>query len=542
MTIEPDIRFVADVPLMSGTVNGENPWHIPVDAASELLNIDTEDASQPRRREGYVEVESRGVGLPSASDVRSIGYLDIATHSRLMVLGLENDGLYYIARPSSLAGWTRATTSADTSLNSGLEGLRMFQSDDLLWCIGPGGGVHALAASGELIDAGNALTSPPWSPVDGCFVGQRVLLIRNGLYWSKLSPTADEVRDSEAFDRTNNGNTGGGYLSISSTFGRQEVAIRPWIGNAVIVYYDRAIMSIAVNNSDPSLSAVEVVEPQFGCCGKFAIATMGAEQFFADQDANVRSLGLTIQNEQRGVIPEALSERVKKEIPGSVTVGRYDRIRFEIHKKWLWVFYPRNGSQNINACMRMHLQRRTWDGPWVFAHEFSGLLRSNVDGDLRLYGVTPDGKLMRMFDGRYSDDGEAIEYRETARSFHFDMPWCGKRPMWVEVEFDGDAGAEAQIFLRTEDDADWTRVKRKVVTSTGDFPLYELGEADSQFPITEGQSPLPLTEITSSQTRGSITIHQGDVDSGFPAYGSDFGKSQAGFPRLGGGGGIAAGR
>jgi len=537
-TIEPRIAFMADVPLVGGVVNGEDPWHIPDNAVSELLNVDTVDATRPRRRQGYAEVGSAGTGLPSGGVPKTMGYLDVAEHSRLLLVGFENEGLFYISRPDNPSGWTETAIE----VNSGLESLRMFQSDDLLWVVGSGGGVYALESDGNLIDTGNDTTSPPWSPVDGCYAHQRVFLFRNGLYWSKLAPVASDLEDKEAFDRTNNASNGGGYLSISSTFGRQEVAIRPWIKSSLILYYDRAIVAVDVNNSDPLLSAVEVLEPQFGCCSKFAIGTMGAEQYFADQYGNVRSLGLTVQAERRGVLPEALSERVKEELPGNVTLGSLHRIRFEMFDKWLWVFYPRGTSTDINACMRMHLERRTWDGPWVFADKFADIQLSNIDGTLKFYGVTTDGKVVTLFDGAWTDDGTAIEYRETTRAYSFGAPWTNKRITWAECEFDGDPGCVAEIYARAEEGDAWVKIKRRAIDGdAGDFPIWEIGEPDTILPLTE-TTDFPLDEITTEQTRGSNPVHQQDMDSDFALQASGFATGQAAFPLLGSGVGVPAGR
>ena len=96
----------------TGVNNRDDPRNLEPGQAAELLNVDLENPTRPKRRDGYDEVSS---GKPTADAARAsmLAELDAGDASRLMVAAYPGSGVYHTRDPNG-SKWTATSRSVAT--------------------------------------------------------------------------------------------------------------------------------------------------------------------------------------------------------------------------------------------------------------------------------------------------------------------------------------------------------------------------------------------------------------------------------------------
>lgn len=541
-------ELVLAAPFYRGTNNRSLARNIGEEWAAELLNVDLTDPTLPRRRDGYREIQSKLTGSLRGS---LFAELQTGPTSRLLVAGFPGGATYATHAPNGPA-WVETRVTEDTmgaanrTLDVAGDQAKAAQGNDLLWLVSPSTGihVHAMDYLGNWTDLGDANESPPVNAVDCAYMLSRMwFLAGDRLYWSKLLPTLEDmVPTPAAFDRANIASTGGGSLNMSPDRGAYPVAIVPWREESLIVFYRNHIEEVIVDPVDPIDSTRRRLEGRIGCIARDSIVQIGNEIYFLDQFGSYRSLRRNQQGAAEGVVPEPLSEPFRGELPQNLNFQYAYKAQAALLEEFLYLFYPAGSSTDPNRAMVVDLGGQRIYGPWEFAHPFSRILVSDIEGGAyRMYGLngsstSPSSKVYRFFDGTYADDGTAITYRETGRAWDFGFPHVNKIPKWYDMEFTGGYVACTPLLsVRVGENQDWVSVRTKTLEydGTNSFPILS-----TDFPLTSGSFPLIQAEPTITTMKGTVDeYHEGDL----PLYSSDLPITEADLP-IDGGGGVLLGR
>lgn len=547
--------WASDPFLAKGVVNRFDPRFIPDESAAELLNVDLTDPGRPCRRDGYSRLPANTSGMPDLR-ISALGYLDVSPTQRLLVAacaGTPGGGIFTRTSADGATAWIEATTDSGGSLDVVADRCKMFQANYNLWILPDSSqNVHALTSASRLIDLGDSDSSPPKGAADMAYMASRSwVLSGTAIYYSKLLPTESDLDGTSGaalFDRSLD------RIILSPPFGGVPIAVVPWNGTSLIVFYDKAIQEILVDFDDPASSQIRVIDPRYGCSSRESIVSIGRNLYFQDQYGAYRSLLQDqVEAQNRGVIATPISEPVDAAIPNSLSAGYYSRTLAVIDEEFIRLFVATNGASDINACWNFDTVRQSWHGPYEFADQFSYVIPSDIRGKgmVELYAAnnsTSDPAVYRLNDGSYTDDGVAIEYRETSKAYVFGDIMREKMPRYLEVSFAGGADVVVNAWVRVTEDDLWANkvMHQGVISSDGDFPILEAGEpnpdGETQFPLFElGESgtQFPLVETVAFVTRGYRHLEPPEAGvfpwSGLPTPSQDF-------PLLGAGGGLEAGR
>ena len=546
--------ILRDTPYVGGVNNRIDPRYIGQQQSPELLNVDIEDPSRPKKRDGYTMVGAgtTGIRTPSAR-IAGLGYLDAGESARTLVIAVTANGgggIYRIEEPSDTTGWVEALVTkkvggaASGSFDVNTSDAVLFQANDLLYILPETGGrMHVMSPNGYLIDTGNETTSPPIGAVALAYLGNRVYaLVGRDLYYSRLLPTEDHYTpDAEAWDRDVQ------KLSLSPERNTSGVALAPWRGTSLIAFFKTRIEEVVIDTSNPLNSSRNVLEPHFGCSSRRSLVVVGDEFYFLDQYGHYRALKQTAQGELTGVIPNPVSDAIRDEIPGNLNMDYKHHVQAVLVEDRIYLFYPRGTSTEANACMVLDLSEPRWMGPWVFDGSFGDIIISDICGDCDLYASSgaSEAKVYHVFDGSYADDGAAINYQETTRIHDLGAPESNKRPRWFEMLLEGTPNAEVIAEMRCSDDATWQRVGSTTINvnaNTG-FPIWDAGTGRgtniTTFPITDPDD-FPLHDATAERTRSKHHIRY-QSESDLPIYPRDLSVRGRDLPLVAPGGGVDEG-
>jgi hypothetical protein len=539
--------LVVESPEYTGTNNRSRAREIGDREAAELLNVDLEDPTTPKRRDGYREVQAKQSGFVT-TNLRGclLADFDDGPYSRLMVAGFNGGRTYHTHSPAS-NGWKEALVTSEISGTVSRsyfpndERAKGVQGNGLLYIVAPNSGstMHVMRADGTLLDAGGLNESPPADAVDGVYMLSRMwFLAGSTLYWSKLLPEAGDLLPTPAaFDRDNSTAGGGGSLNLSPERTGIPVAVLPWRNESLICFFKNQIEEVIIDSANPINSVRRRVEGRFGCGARDSIVQIGDEVFFLDQFGSYRALRRNQLGTMQGVVPEPISDRFRGELPNNLNMKHAWKTQAELLGEFLYVLYPQGTSTDPNAAMVIDLGRQTIYGPWVFARPMSRLMVSDIEGGApRLYGLdghtaSPQSRVYRFFDGFYSDNGTAIKYQETSKAYDFNGPWVDKIPEWYDMEFTGDVGAVPVLSVRTSENDDFVPVGAKAVelSTASSFPLV----AGDDFPIAAADFPLVGGVIKNTSMKGEIhETYTGNL----PLYDSDLPLTDEDLPLYGAGG------
>lgn len=543
-----------EIVLMDQPFSGvNNRWRTPRkigDTESpELANVSLKDQSRPSKRDGYKEVESgHAVFSPGALRGSLLAELDVGPASRLLVAGFPGGKTYRTHSPNG-AGWDEALVTEDAtgavsrSLDVTTDMAKAVQGNDLLWLLTPGTGttIHVMDTSGEWTDCGGDLRSPPVNAADGVYMLSRLWLVAGTrLYWSKLLPTMEDlVPEALAFDTTNAVTSGeGGFIELSPEQSGEAVAVVGWRDESLIVFFKNQIEQIIVNPGDPLGSTRKRLEGRIGCIARDSVVQVGDDIYFMDQYGQYRSLRRNELGNDQGVVQLPVSELFRQEMPRNLNLRYAYRTQAKLVEEFLYVCYPPKGSDSPNTLMVMDLGRNTITGPWTLADSQSRLMVSDIEGNgFRLYGL--DGgvqsRVYRFFDGRYTDNGTAIESKVTSKAFDMGVPQSDKHLAWYDVEFLGEPGAVAALDVRTSENDEWTTLRTAPVLTVGesDWPL-----TDADFPLTAASFPLVDSPAKVTTMKGTI---EESYTGNLPLYDQNLPITEADLP-IYGAGGAPAGR
>ena len=548
------VRHEDEVVLQDSPVKGvNNRWgntrKLDPGESPELLNVTLEDQSTPAKRDGFAEVESGHKPFaPPALRGGLFAELDLGPNSRLMVAGFPGGNTYVTHSPDGPT-WTYAgvvedptgTIARDMDITS--DRAKAIQGNGLLWLVTPGTGtpIHTMGPDGFWRDCGSGNLSPPTDAVDGVYMLARMWFIAgNRLYWSKLLPVqGDLLPEPSAFDLTNSTPSGsGGFIELSPEQGAEPVAIVGWREESLIIFFKNQIEEVVINPSDPLLSTRKRLEGNIGCGARDSVVQVGDDIYFLDQYGQYRSLRRNQLGNDQGVISLPVSEAFRAEMPGNLNKQFMYRTQAALLEEFLYVCFPSGSSESPDRWMVLDLGRGSITGPWSMSSSFSRLLVSDIEGGgFRMYGLGGEAlsRVYRFFDGRYTDDGTAIQFRHTTKAFDMGIPQSDKTPAWYDVEFVGEVGATASLEVRTSENDAWTTVATKAVESKveEDWPLLE-----TDFPLLAADFPLVGSDPKITSMKGCFDeTNDGDL----PLYAQDLPIVEADLP-IGAGGGIGAGR
>lgn len=523
-------------PLIGGMNSRIAPESIREDQVAELLNADLDDPSQPKKREGYSSTIIGSFGMAN-QDLRiaALSELNLGPGVRLMVaVAPGEDGGVYVTTTPSASAWSEATLPDGSSLNVGTEAVTVGRGHDALWVMPQSAmNAHAVKASGEIVDCGDENGSPPREVVAMAYgLGRAFPITRNKVFFSKVFPSADDLEEKTAFNRSVD------FIAMEPGASGSYVGGTFWRDQSLIVFGDERIDRIVVDPADPLDSALHVVEPRFGCSAPKTIAAVGDTLYFLDQFLELRELRQTIQASVAGVAQDPVSEPIRSELSlnGRINSQHANKSFVVVRDERLLLFYPRDNSIDPNAVAVWNTRLRAWEGVWLLAHPMSDGMVSSIDGYARLYTSNGDSDdptaKVYQWGGVYGDDGEPIAYRETTRAMTGESPLSIFTPHKVAYSVFGGVGAVADVSIRTSHNGSLSRISRATVeaSESSSFPLVD----PDDFPLVDPDD-FPLVDSTPQVSDQNTTIYQASVGDGplykglWPLYSMDFPLFDAGY-------------
>lgn len=494
--------LVTSDPLLAGVVNRFHQRALPEGACQELLNLDLSDPVTPVRRDGYglVDIGQGGLSGLTTKRIGGLAWFNPSEGDRFLLISIPSGGsgkLYQTKDPVSLP-WLEVKTATGGSVDMGADDLVSFQANDKLWLLPGGGGFVTVVGNDGIAIKSTGLATDAPSAIDGCYMLGRVfLLFGNKVAWPfqllPVTPIGGWNLDTQA-------------LSMSPNRGARPVAIRAWRDSNLIVFFDLTIEEMIVAPADPSDSIRNVIEPAIGCCSRASVVPLGDDFYFADQWGQIRSLKRSDLGSNNGVIATPISEPIKGEIPGRVNHRHLDKMRSVVLDDHLEIYYPRDASTQANARMIYEFSTQSWHGPHVFADEIGQLVVSGIRGTgEELYSTngsatSPAAEVFLWNQGTFTDNGEAIECRETTRSMDLGFPEASKVWRTLEVELYGQQGIAPTVLIRTQEDGDFAEIEALPgtlpFTDEGDFPLLP-----TRFPLLPEDFPLVTVPSTTRRFR-----------------------------------------
>jgi len=518
-------------PLTGGLNNRYQAQYIGDNEASELFNVDLDDVTRPKARDGYLVLGGTTAIMQAsinsgllAKRIAGVAYLHTTYNTKKLFIAIDDGSsgrCYWRTDVTATGYWTEALVTTTVSFAVNTSDAPVFQINDGLMIIPEvATNVHTMDNDGALYDGGNTNTSPPRGAVDGCAFLNRAWLLKQGttanppeLHYSKLLPSPADPSTQFNRDGVSVSPTLAGRLQLAADRGGQAVAVKPWNEVSLIVFFNSCIEEILVFNANPQGGSIRrVIEETIGCASRDSVVSVGQEMFFADQFGQIRSLQLTVSNAQAGVVALPLSERIASELPGKLNQQYRNKIRSIKFKDRMFVAYPRLGSTEANAVAVYHLGRKIWESIWILKHPVGRWFVSDIrgSGDELWFsdGSTTTGqdtgitcKLYRFFPATYSDDGYAIKYMETTKAFDFGVPEADKIWDGYEADARGSDGVTMETGIRFDEDSGYTDLEGAVVISAvgSSFPILE-----SDFPLTPADFPLVAGVTTLARKRQNI--------------------------------------
>lgn len=514
-------------PLTGGLNNRYQAQYIKDDQASELFNVDLDDVTRPKMRDGYLilgnSLTEMQDGLNATLKVKRIAgltYLHTTFNTQKMFIAIDNgasDGNCYVRSDVSASGaWVQATvTTSPFFLSVNTADCVAFQVNDGLLVIPEASvEVHSMDSAGLMYAGGNTNTSPPKGAVDGCAFLSRAWLLKQGtasnppeLHYSKLLPGASSVATNWGRDGSTVSPLLAGRLQLAADRGGLAVACKPWNEVSIMVFFNNCIEEILVFNANPQGGSIRrVIEDHIGCSSRDSVISVGQEMFFADQFGQIRSLQQTVSAAQAGVAPAPLSEPIAGELPGKLNLQYRSKIRCMRFQDRLFVAYPRLGATEANAVAVYHLGRKIWESIWILHEPVGRWLVSDIrgsgndlwfsDGSTGAAGGGMDigAKIYRLYSQTYSDNGAPITYTETTKAFDIGVPEADKIWDGYEADARGSNGVIMETAIRFDEDSGFHDLEGSVVISKpgGSFPIlasdFPLLPAD--FPLVQGATKL----------------------------------------------------
>lgn len=538
-------QVIRDVPIIKGMNSRVHPRYVPEGQAAEIINVDLDDPSAPRKRTGYKQSGAGSTGFPDSElRISSLAFFDSGSSNKLLVAMLAGIGVYYISHPDNISGWAESLVTKNpsgsitpVSLDLASDTPKAFQANNLLWLIGHGSkNLHVMLPDGTITDLGDGDDSPPKNIADGCWMLNRVWLIsRDTLYWSKINPSDGDFSPAAAFDRREIplDSAVAGSLEISPNASSVPIAVVPWQESNLIVFGTSETEQVIVEPSDPLLSARSVIDSEIGCGARDSIVMRGKHIFFLDQYGEFRSIVQTLSAaDMRGSIEEPLSEPIRSELSlvslgGKINDSHISKCFSLMREERIYVYYPRGDSVDVNACAVWNSSRECWEGIYLFAHKICKAVRTSFNSQHgEVYAANgstdePSTVVYKMFSGM-SDDGEEIEFRIVTRANDFGIPENDKVPVWGSIEAFGTVGAEGRLAVKTNDNDSFQDVGRVIVASSTEssFPLLP-----DDFPLTAGDFPLigavPQVTFESFDIDDTYSGSPQQYDSSAPIYDRD---------------------
>lgn len=488
----PKFAVARSEPLAGGLVSRWQPQYVRLDAYTDGLNVDLDDITRPSRRDGYSSCMGT-VGLSTVTARASgILYYNPSNQSnRKIIMPVDDHAKTYYA--TAIGGnWSEVLASTTISIDPNGSDTPMFVVNDFAIMVRQTGEPVAIDSAGAAyIGPGNAW-NPPDACVDGCAFLDRAYLLQRGApnkaFYSSLLPTAAGFTASTTvnaqWSETSLGDTNG-YFPVAPQSGGLAMAIRPWNSTSLLVFLNTCIDEIipgsVYGSAHGSGATRRLLETRVGCCSRDSVVPSGQEMFFADQYGQIRSLGQTVNAAQAGVLPKPLSEPISDYLPGRVNKQYLGKIRSVVFKERLFVAFPLDSSTEANALAVYSLANKLWEGVWQFTHAIGRFMVSDLRGfGDELYfvdGSTTTGpaggaeatKVMRLFDGEYEDDGEAIPFRYESPAMDFGVPELVKVPEMLEVEARADGGTTIQVSAQLDEDGIWQGVATQIVAAGSGF-------------------------------------------------------------------------
>lgn len=518
-------------PLSGGLNNRYQTQYIQDDQASELFNVDLDDVTRPKARDGYLILGGSTAAMQASINsgllskrIAGVAYLHTTFNTKKLFIAIDDgsSGRCYWRTDVSASGyWTEAMVTTTLSFAVNTADAPVFQVNDGLMIIPEAAtNVHTMDKDGNLYDGGNTNTSPPRGAVDGCAFLSRAWLLKQGttanpveLHYSKLLPSPSAPSTQWGRDGTTVSPLLAGRLQLAADRGGQAVAVKPWNELSLMVFFNNCIEEILVFNDAPQFGSIRrVIEDGIGCCSRDSVLAVGQEMFFADQFGQVRSLQQTVNAAQAGVVALPLSEPIANELPGKLNQVYRHKIRSIKFRDRMFVAYPRMESTEANAVAVFHLGRRIWESIWTLKHPVGRWVISDIrgSGDDLWYsdGSTATGRdvnigpaLYRFFPGTYSDNGFAIQYKETSKAFDFGVPEADKLWDGYEAEARGTSGSTMETAIRFDEDSGFKDLEGAVVVAApgSSFPILA-----SDFPLTPSDFPLIAGSTVLAMKRQSI--------------------------------------
>lgn len=518
-------------PYTGGVVSRYAPQFLDDNQASKLVNVDLDDITRPKLRDGYLilgdttaEMEDGIDSSLLAKRIAGFGYLQTALGTKLLFIAIDDgtSGRCYFRTAVTAGGsWAEALLSS-ASFYVNTSDAPVFQANDGLVIIPDSATPPVVLNSSGVLFAGTGGTSnnnPPTGVVDGCYMLNRVWLFKQGtttlpptLHYSKVLPAISASwNDQFNQDGATVASSIAGRLQLSPNNGGGAVAVRPWNEASLICFFTNCIEEVLVFPTSPQGgSERRVIESRWGCGSRGSVVTIGLNMYYLDQYGFYRALAQTITGAQAGNADVPLSDPIADELPGRLNKAAMSKVQAIAFKDKLYVAYPRDDATEARHVAVYSLSRQRWEGYWRLGRPVGKWVISSIrgDGDELWYSDATTGtnispKLYRMFPGTYTDNGSGYYYRESSKALDFGQPECDKRVHAVHVEVNGDPGATAIVSIQADEDGE---------NKEFEDPLVVEGVGGSSFPLTTSSYTMsaasfplmdPQPTVQESKFRGS---------------------------------------
>lgn len=244
------------------------------------------------------------------------------------------------------------------------------------------------------------------------------------------------------------------------------IAIKGYRSQELIVFMTDRIEELIISSSTFAVGGTptpatewsrKVIDTTIGCAGRFAIAKVSEDIYFADQYGNIRSIARTQLDASQGTRSLPISQAIQGWVTRVNPAALVETV-LEAYDRFLIVAYAIDSATSPDYVFVYDTVRNAWDGPWTGInpkHFVTATLNLSTNDELKkpiLYAGTSEttyGEVLRMYDGT-DDAGSTIEYKETTK--RIDMGEYSLRKRWERI--DVQAVGTANVDLTVEANVD----------------------------------------------------------------------------------------
>lgn len=235
------------------------------------------------------------------------------------------------------------------------------------------------------------------------------------------------------------------------------VKVKGYRNQELLVFMNNRIEELIITDpSDDSTWSRKVIDDRYGLIAKNTVQELGGVIYFLDNELRVRALARTALDAPLGTQAVPISDKIEDKLD-LISNLHIDKCSSGVFEDLYLLGVPKDGATEISELLIFDGSRKVWYGPWTLKGAVFVASDLRGQGQDLYFGNTTDGKIVRMFDGTFDDDGASYETSLTTKKYNWNRPESDKIFNEIEVAVLGSGEGTVTVDARV-DSAGFTRV------------------------------------------------------------------------------------